>query len=56
MPPTQKAREKLHEFLAISDELMDQAYAGIDSTQIASWAAHLERIVAGLENEKMGER
>lgn len=49
--PTQKARAKLHEFLGISDELMDKAYAGIETDEITRWTAHLERIVAGLEAE-----
>lgn len=49
--PTTKARSKLHEFLGISDELMDQAYVGIERDELASWTRHLERIVAGLEAE-----
>ncbi len=47
--PTQKARAKLHEFLSISDELMDHAYAGIEQAELTSWTEHLARIVAGLE-------
>ncbi len=49
--PTPKARAKLHDFMGISDELMDQAYAGIGRSELASWTEHLTRIVAGLEAE-----
>jgi DNA-binding MarR family transcriptional regulator len=50
--PTEKARAHLHEFLSISDELMDQAYQGIEAAEIERWIGHLERIVTTLSTEQ----
>jgi DNA-binding MarR family transcriptional regulator len=56
LEPTPKARARLGEFLGISDELLDQAYAGIGRGELSSWLHHLERLVTALSREAEGAR
>ena len=51
LAPTAKARAHLQSFLQVSDEFMDQAYAGIPRAEIDAWTAHLKRLVNDLERE-----
>jgi DNA-binding MarR family transcriptional regulator len=53
--PTEKARAHLHEFLEISDDLLDQAYRGVERAELEQWVKRLESIVETLGKDEEAE-